>query len=304
MSLENHRTIDVVHKPNDNGRVCLAIIDTGVTSDPAEKLRLAKQKIRTYLKQIAAGALKEEFPDKEPGDFFIRIVSAQHPGSAMEKAAAAIAAKSGIKIDFKVRPEWELLKPEARAARYDPTEPRAIEESSDEDWDKLKAVLKKRMEADYGVVMHDGVFSKVFDFTLVAAEICAKNCNFVFGLSFDARGKRQQELPFFEGEPVNKKVNGLALRKASNFGKKLPENIKYYAIAYTTLDEGGDPTIVVEGWKRGVPYGISYFQDFERMKGAGGYCRIKDPYVGNKILMDIFGNEKVPAVHKKGKRTK
>ena len=299
--------MEVIHQPNEKGRICVGAIEFRVLPDPEQRLRLMAKKIRDSLKRITAGSFVAQFPDKKPNDFFVRFVSPKDRTTAMDKKARRLAAKSGIQIDFKYRPEWGFRTPEERMADYDPSVPRAFEDPwSDEELAVLVSALKKQQaatETAHGDFLLDKIFMKAVNWVMPVAEKLAETNNFIFGMPFDARGKQGKPVPTYEGAPDNKKVNVAALRKARNAGGKLSSEFKYYIVAYTTMFEGLQPTIMVEGWKRGVKDGISWALDFRREKATRKYEAIGEPLLDERIPIDVFqsADKPKPRASKKAK---
>ena len=162
----------------------------------------------------------------------------------------------------------------------------------------LVSALKKSEEATeiaHGDFLCDKIFKKAVNWVIPVAEKLAETNNFVFGMSFDARGKRGQPVPTYEGAPDNRKASAAALNKVRNAGGKLSPEFKYYIVAYTTMFEGLQPTIVVEGWKRGVKDGISWMLDFRRDKVTRKYEAVGRPLLDERIPIDVFGGAKKPS---------
>jgi hypothetical protein len=113
MALENVTTIDIISKPNAEGKVCLIITDTGLTTDSDARFALLAQKLQGYANAVVNGELAMECPDQQPGDFFIRVVCAHPPTEAMLKITSVGQTANQIPVSFGV---WNPDNPNAADA--------------------------------------------------------------------------------------------------------------------------------------------------------------------------------------------
>src|SRR5882724_12513629 len=82
MPLENLEAIDLITQTPE-GKICLVITDSGVTTDPEARLELLIKKLKRYAGEVLGGGLAEEYPGTQPRDFIIRVVCANPPTQAM-----------------------------------------------------------------------------------------------------------------------------------------------------------------------------------------------------------------------------
>jgi hypothetical protein len=113
MALENVTTIDIISKPNAEGKVCLIITDAGLTTDPDARFELLAKKLQGYANAVVNGELAMECPDQQPGDFFIRVVCAHPPTEAMLKITSVGQTANQIPVSFGV---WNPDNPNAADA--------------------------------------------------------------------------------------------------------------------------------------------------------------------------------------------
>lgn len=113
MALANLTTIDIISKPNAEGKVCLIITDAGLTTDPDARFALLARKLQGYVNAVVNGDLAMECPDQKPSDFFIRVVCAHPPTEAMLKITSVGQSANQIPVFFGV---WNPDRPEAADA--------------------------------------------------------------------------------------------------------------------------------------------------------------------------------------------
>jgi hypothetical protein len=89
MPLEDPDHIDIITGPDAEGKYDLYITDSGLTTDPGERMDLLRQKLRAYLSAILDGGLAEDHPGSQPGDYRIKVACA-HPPTAEMRAITAI----------------------------------------------------------------------------------------------------------------------------------------------------------------------------------------------------------------------
>jgi hypothetical protein len=59
MPLEDPNVIDIILRPDAEGKVCLIISDAGVTTDPASRYALFRQKVINYCTAVIEGHFKQ-----------------------------------------------------------------------------------------------------------------------------------------------------------------------------------------------------------------------------------------------------
>jgi hypothetical protein len=110
MAIENVTTIDIISKPNAEGKVWLIITDAGLTTDPDTRFELLAKKLQGYANAVLNGELAMECPDQKPGDFSIRVVCALPPTEAMLKITSVGQSANQIPVFFGV---WNPGNPNA-----------------------------------------------------------------------------------------------------------------------------------------------------------------------------------------------
>lgn len=83
MPLEDLEVIDIVLRPNENGKVGLVIMDAGVTTNPARRAALFREKVRSYFGAVVEGHFKAEHPKLKTSDFYIKAVCTTAPTPEM-----------------------------------------------------------------------------------------------------------------------------------------------------------------------------------------------------------------------------
>ena len=100
MALEDQTTIDMISKPDAVGKICLVITDAGVTTDPDTRFELLAKKLQAYARAVLNGDLAMDYPDKQPGDFFIRVVCANPPTDAMKNISSVGQSENPMPVVF------------------------------------------------------------------------------------------------------------------------------------------------------------------------------------------------------------
>ncbi len=93
MPLEDPDVIDIVLRPDADGKVCLIITDAGVTTEPARRYALFREKVINYCTAVIDGHFKPEYPDLNTPDFYIKVISA-HPPTPEMYAMSVVGSKS------------------------------------------------------------------------------------------------------------------------------------------------------------------------------------------------------------------
>jgi hypothetical protein len=93
MPLEDPNVIDIILRPDAEGKVCLIISDAGVTTDPASRYALFRQKVINYCTAVIEGHFKQEYPDLSTPDFYIKVIS-EHPPTQEMYAMSVVGSKS------------------------------------------------------------------------------------------------------------------------------------------------------------------------------------------------------------------
>jgi len=84
MTLEDPTTIDLTLKPKD-GKQMLLIIDSGVTTDPNERMQLLINKLKAYVAYVMSDEFKQNSPGINPRDITIRVVCKTEPTDQMKQ---------------------------------------------------------------------------------------------------------------------------------------------------------------------------------------------------------------------------
>jgi len=100
MALEDQTTIDMISKPDAEGKICLVITDAGVTTDPDVRFELLTNKLQAYASAVLNGDLAMDYPDKQPSDFFIRVVCANPPTEAMKNISSVGQSENPMPVVF------------------------------------------------------------------------------------------------------------------------------------------------------------------------------------------------------------
>jgi len=93
MPLEDPNVIDIILRPDAEGKVCLIITDAGVTTGPASRYALFREKVINYCTAVIEGHFKQEYPDLSTSDFYIKVISENPPTPEMY-AMAVVGSKS------------------------------------------------------------------------------------------------------------------------------------------------------------------------------------------------------------------
>lgn len=93
MPLEDPDVIDIILRPDADGKVCLIITDAGVTTEPARRYALFREKVINYCTAVIEGHFKQEYPDLNTPDFYIKVISA-HPPTPEMYAMSVVGSKS------------------------------------------------------------------------------------------------------------------------------------------------------------------------------------------------------------------
>ncbi len=105
MPLEATDYVDIITGSPD-GRIQLVITDSGITTDPDERLRLLVEKVKTYVTYIRSDSFKEEHPGKGIDDCDIVVMTRIRPTESMSSIQVP-----GISVTFKeFDPEAERAK--------------------------------------------------------------------------------------------------------------------------------------------------------------------------------------------------
>lgn len=106
MPLEEPNMIDMILRPDADGKVPLVITDAGVTRSGARRYELLMQKLRLYLHAVRSGQLKKSlpksFPKAKTSDFYVQVVSTKPPTSEMQ-AVSQIRSRSQPEHCMEVR---------------------------------------------------------------------------------------------------------------------------------------------------------------------------------------------------------
>jgi hypothetical protein len=93
MPLEDPNVIDIILKPDEQGKVGLVITDAGLTTDPAQRFALFRQKVINYCTAVIEGEFKQDYPDLSTPDFYIKVISELPPTPEM-LAMSVVGSKS------------------------------------------------------------------------------------------------------------------------------------------------------------------------------------------------------------------
>ena len=83
MPLEDLESIDIVLRPDQDGKVGLVIMDAGVTTNPKRRSKLFHEKVRGYFGAVVDGHFKNDFPKLKTPDFYIKAVCVTPPTPEM-----------------------------------------------------------------------------------------------------------------------------------------------------------------------------------------------------------------------------
>ena len=83
MPLEDPSVIDMGIK-EDGGRLALVITDSGMTTDPDERLRMLLAKLRTYAEYVTSNEFSAEHPGSAVENVGIRVMCAVPPTEQMK----------------------------------------------------------------------------------------------------------------------------------------------------------------------------------------------------------------------------
>ena len=125
MGLEESNTIDLIMKPDNDGRVALCVVDAGITVDPEQRIALLRKKINGYAEAIAFGELRKTYPDHNPDAYYIRVVCARPPTPEMQSIRDVYSSdgKIGIPVAFEEFPEGAWSAPDTPPADPSPERP-------------------------------------------------------------------------------------------------------------------------------------------------------------------------------------
>lgn len=246
MPLEDTTTIDSILPPDADGKVCLIIIDAGVTTDPAVRLQFLSEKIQTYAHEIWNGGFIHDYPDKQAGDFIIKVVCQRPPTPAMQEIISIGEIGHQIPVVFEV----EAGEPEPRA-----TEPEYL-------WSNVLAQA-------FAEFTNDQKFYAKQAEMLIAALASAGTMNFVYGRAYRSDGTAGEIVSVSQAQPTEETAGLEVVAQARAMGQQLGLEFDYWFVIYTMLRETEDSEesqlwVVAEGWKRGQNRGISIGQIFQR----------------------------------------
>ena len=123
MPMEDPNSIDVISKRGEDGRITLAIIDAGITPDPAQRMDCLLKKLKAYVNAIISGALEENFPGHSAKDFKIRVVCNTRPTpemTAISQIGPRGDATKLIPVEYEEFPEGAWSQPPAPATASEP----------------------------------------------------------------------------------------------------------------------------------------------------------------------------------------
>lgn len=107
MPLEYTDQIDIILKPDQEGKVGLVITDAGVTMDPTRRAALFREKVRAYFGAVVDGLFRKDHPRRKTSDYFIQLVSTNPPTPEMYELHS---------IQSRSRPEHHM---EVRFVQFD-----------------------------------------------------------------------------------------------------------------------------------------------------------------------------------------
>jgi hypothetical protein len=123
MPLEDPNCIDIIIR-SEEGKPCLVITDSGLTTDPEQRFTLLINKLMHYVGYILSEDFKQEYPGLKPGDVTIRVLCALDPTEKMARFAHLINPEDeteSIRIEYEIfegsRTSTEMVSDDKEAAR-------------------------------------------------------------------------------------------------------------------------------------------------------------------------------------------
>lgn len=272
MPLEDRTIIDMVLTPDAHGKIGLIITDSGVTTDPEERLNLLQNKLQVYVADILQGGLAAEYPGKTAGDFFIHVTCALPPTAAM--LAITSVGEPPVPVTF------ETWNPAAQT----------VPETAD------AYAWVQRIKYALDEPTTDQIFIASASNVLEAALKAAAQSDFVFGQAFKADGSTGDSNLIHEAEAAGQEVDPEKLAEARSTAATMPARFAYWFIAYVTLREADDsdsgkpqPWVVVEGWKRGVQRGAAIGHAFQRANETQPFALVNVSQFIGIVPVNAFG---------------
>ncbi|HEY4417701.1 MAG TPA: DUF6572 domain-containing protein [Verrucomicrobiae bacterium] len=275
MPLEDSTVIDAILPPDANGKVCLVITDAGVTTDPAVRLQLLSDKIQTYAHEVWSGSFIHDHPDKQAGDFIIKVVCQQPPTDAMQGITSVGELGHQIPVVF------EVLALETRVEAG--PEPEYL-------WSDVLAQA-------FAEFNNDQKFFAMQAEMLTAALASAGTMNFVFGRAYRGDGTAREIVSVSQGQPADETAGLDVIAKARAMGQQSGLEFEYWFVIYTALREAEELEepqlwVVAEGWKRGQNRGIAIGQIFQRDDSPHA---VGEPRLIGIVPVDVFNAPPAPA---------
>jgi hypothetical protein len=259
MPLEDLEVIDIVLKPDQDGKVGLVIMDAGVTKNQRRRSELFREKVRAYFGSVVDGHFKKEYPGLKTPDFYIKAVCTTPPTPEMYE---------WHQIQSKSRPEHHM---EVRFEQFDgrpwpgqkfdlATDPAGIAPPSDR--------LKEFAEAE----LH------------FAFETIRDNCFQTFAAWLD-NGERHVAGLFLDSES--------AMLCAQETAARLPRSVTHHLILTDSLITGPkqmkQDALMARASERGRPKGL-----FIALKYLPGSGRRKATLVGTPHVIGECENDLEP----------
>jgi hypothetical protein len=234
------------------------------------RIQLLSEKIQTYAREIWSGGFIHEYPDKQAGDFIIKVICRQPPTAAMREISSV--GEIGHQITVVIEMEAS-----------EPVETNSSAESEPKhSWTDVLAQA-------FAEFTHDPKFFALQAEMLTAALASAGAMNFVCGRAYRGDGTAGEMISFSQGQPTEETADSTVVAQARAFAQQLGLEFEYWFVTYTTVHEaeGHEESqlwVVAEGWKRGQNRGISIGQIFQR----GDPSLSGEPQLIGIVPVDVF----------------